>query len=92
MPSEPNWSKQIPSSYFCTWFYVWAIINGLAGGAGVLTSLYLLLKGKTTFYVYLYILFLALISFTNSWSFFIICNRGLTNEGFQHLNSGPLMH
>lgn len=84
MPSEPNWSKQIDNSSVCTWFYALAILNGIAGAAGVLWSLYLLTKGKTTFGSYVFVLLYALFGFTNAWFFFLVCSRGLRHEGFEN--------
>lgn len=84
MPSEPDWSKQIANSSVCTWFYALAILNGIFGAAGVLGSLYLLAKGKSSVGTYLLVLFSALFGFINSWFLFLVCSRGLNSEGFEN--------
>lgn len=77
MPSEPNWSKNISNSNVCTWFYALSILNLLFGLAGVLSSIYLVSLGRESLsYVFL-ISFAAMVGFTNSWFFFLMCNRGL---------------
>jgi len=77
MPSEPTWSKKISSATVCTWFYAVAIINLLFGTAGIVSTLYLLSKGKvSSTYTFGYMLG-ASVAFMNAWFFFLVCNRGL---------------
>uniref|UniRef100_A0A6C0AMN6 Uncharacterized protein n=1 Tax=viral metagenome TaxID=1070528 RepID=A0A6C0AMN6_9ZZZZ len=77
MPSEPTWSKQIPSSTVCTWFYALALINLFFGAAGVLGSLYLMSNGKGSMSSLAVTVLAASVGFMNSWFFFLVCNRGL---------------
>jgi len=84
MPSEPAWSKQISSASVCTWFYALALVNLLFGVAGVLGSVYLLSKGKSSISNVLITVLAASIGFMNSWFFFLVCNRGLHVDGFKN--------
>ena len=77
MPSEPNWSKSISSSTVCTWFYAIAIVNLIFGIAGIVSSLYLMSKGKGSFGNLMVLCLVASVGFMNSWFFFLVCNRGL---------------
>ena len=77
MPSEPNWSKNISNKSVCTWFYALSILNLLFGLAGVLSAMYLVSLGKESLSSAFMVAFAASIGFTNSWFFFLICNRGL---------------
>ena len=77
MPSEPAWSKNISSSSVCTWFYALALINLFFGTAGVLGSIFLMSKGKHSMVDLVITLLAATVGFTNSWAFFVLCNRGI---------------
>ena len=77
MPSEPNWSKNISNTTVCTWFYALAMINLVFGLAGVLSALYLVSLSKGTMSSAFLVAFAAAVGFTNSWFFFLTCNRGL---------------
>ena len=76
---EPDWSKQISSSTVCTWFYALALVNLFFGGAGVLSSLYLMSNGKGSLLGLTVTVLAVLVGFTNSWFFFLMCNRGINN-------------
>ena len=82
MPQEPDWSKQINNSSICYWFYVLAIINGVFAVAGILAALYLVSLGKRSMSTIFTMLIAGGIGFTNAWFLFLVCNRGLKNEGF----------
>jgi hypothetical protein len=86
MPSEPNWSKQISSASVCTWFYALAMVNLFFGVAGVLMSLYVLSKGKSSLGGFAITVLAASLGFMNSWFFFLMCNRGLHVDGFKNPN------
>ena len=88
MPSEPAWSKQIPSSSVCTWFYALALINLFFGVAGVLMGLYAMSKGKGSMYGLVITLVAVSLGFMNSWAFFVMCNRALHSEGFKQNKNG----
>jgi len=96
MPSEPTWSKQISSATVCTWFYALALVNLFFGTAGVLGGIYLMSKGKSSTSNLVITILAASIGFMNSWFFFLICNRGLHQDGFVNLstlfkkNTGPV--
>ncbi len=79
MPSEPTWSKQISSATVCTWFYALALLNLGFGVAGIIRALYLLFVSKSYLLVSVIIMMSAMIGITNSWFFFIICDRGINN-------------
>jgi hypothetical protein len=85
MPSEPDWSKQISSSTVCTWFYAFALLNLFFGAAGVLSGLYYLSKGRTSVTGFTVTVIAALVGFTNSWFFFLMCNRSINEESFTGL-------
>jgi len=81
MPSEPTWSKQIPSSTVCTWFYALAILNAIMGAAGVLAASYLVINGaKGSMTTLLTVIFYTFFVFTNSWFLFLLCNRGINGQ------------
>jgi hypothetical protein len=80
MPSEPSWSKEmISSSTVCTWFYALALLNLALGVAGIIRALYLFLVNKSYVLVSVIIMLSAMIGITNSWFFFLICDRGINN-------------
>jgi len=83
MPSEPAWSKQIPNSSVCTWFYALALINLFFGVAGVLEGLYAMSKGKRTIGGLSLTFIFVTVGFINAWAFFVMCNRALHSEGFK---------
>lgn len=83
MPSEPEWSKQIPSSAVYTLFYALAELNLIFGVAGIIIGLYLLSKGKITMMNLFNVLTIASVGLIISWSLFIICNRTLNLEDFR---------
>ena len=77
MPSEPSWSKKISSANVCTWFYILAMINLLFGTAGIVSGLYLMSLGKYNMMQLFTVVIAATIGFTNTWGFFLVCNRGI---------------
>ena len=77
MPSEPSWSQKISSNSVCTWFYILAIINLIFGTAGIVSALYLMSLGKYNMMQLLAVVLGASIGFTNTWSLFLVCNRGI---------------
>ena len=82
MPSEPEWSASISSASVCTWFYVFAILNGVFAVAGVIGAIILLTRGTKSAVSLLPLVLGSLVGFTNAWFLFIVCNRGINKEGF----------
>ena len=80
MPSEPNWSKDVSNSTVCTWFYILALMNGLAAVAGILVFVFMSKKMSAGLSVPM--LLGAVGAFVNAWFLFLVCNRGL-HEGFK---------
>ena len=78
MPSEPDWSKEISNSSVCSWFYALAILNAIFAVAGVVRALFLSKSNGLT----LPLLITGSVGFINAWALFLVCNRGLQNEGF----------
>jgi hypothetical protein len=86
MISEPAWSKEIPNSTVCTWFYALAMLNLFLGIAGVIGSIYLTSIGKSSFGLIIFMGFVAFIGFINMWFLFLMCNRALHAEGWKNHN------
>ena len=84
MISEPAWSKEIPNSTVCTWFYALAMLNLFVGIAGVIGSIYLTSIGKLPFGLIVFMGFVAFIAFINMWFLFLMCNRALHAEGWKN--------
>ncbi len=82
MISEPEWSKEIPSSIICTWFYAFALLNLFLGIAGVIGSIYLTSIGKLPFGLIIFMGFVTFIAFINMWFLFLMCKRGIDEEGW----------
>lgn len=82
MPQEPDWSKSIENSTVCFWFYILAVVNGVFAVVAILATLYLIRLGKSNVGSLLTMLLAGGIGFTNTWFLFLVCNRGLKNEGF----------
>jgi hypothetical protein len=82
MISEPEWSKEIPSSIICTWFYAFALLNLFLGIAGVIGSIYLTTIGKYSFGSLIFTTFVTFIGIVNTWFFFLMCKRGIDEEGW----------
>jgi hypothetical protein len=84
MISEPAWSKEIPNSTVCTWFYALAMLNLFVGIAGVIGSIYLTSIGKSPFGLIIFMGFVTFIAFINMWFLFLMCNRALHEEGWKN--------
>lgn len=77
MPSEPSWSKKISGNTVCTWFYALAMLNLFIGLAGILFVISTMFGGKGNMWNLLTICLSTTVVFTNAWSLFLVCNRGL---------------
>jgi hypothetical protein len=79
--SEPKWTKSIPSSAVCNWFYAFFVINAFVLGLLILTAIYTLvtptipraIKALDIFKIILNMM----ISGTSTLFFYIICDRSL---------------
>lgn len=83
MPSEPEWLASISSGTVCTWFYILAIFNSIFAVAGVLGAIMLLSNGKLTMVGSIPLMFGIIVGFINAWALFVVCKRGINNEGFR---------
>ena len=82
MPSEPAWSKNISGNTVCSWFYFLAVLNLLFGVAGLARVCFSMMGGKGSLVELSFLMLFIGLGFMNSWFLFLVCNRGLHNEGF----------
>jgi hypothetical protein len=79
---EPAWTKQIPNTLLCDWFYAFFLINLGLLALIVVAMLYLLLssakvpKGILGFRLFLLLIQLV-IAGTGTLFFYLICDRSL---------------
>jgi hypothetical protein len=79
--SEPTWTKAIPNSTVCDWFYMFFIVNAFVLALLVLAALYTLVtpsipRAVKAFDIFKIILNM-LISGTSTLFFYLICDRSL---------------
>jgi len=84
MPSEPEWLEYIPSSTVCTWFYFLAIVNSVFSVAGVIGLIIIVSKGNKSLLSIVPLLVAILVGLINAWMMFVVCKRGINNEGFKN--------
>lgn len=77
MPAEPDWSKNaFNANTLCTWFYAFAIINGVGAGIGILFALFYLFGFKNpNAFVFMGIIIPSIIYFFHFWFAYAICQR-----------------
>lgn len=84
MPAEPAWSRGISNSTLCTWFYAFAVINGIGAGLGVVFALlYLFGVKNASMLLFVPLILPSVIAFFHFWFAFSICSRALKPEGYE---------
>lgn len=78
MPAEPEWSRKITSDTLCTWFYAFAIINGIGAGLGILAVLALAFGMKNLNLPLLAAMIIpSVVYFFHFWFAYSVCQRAL---------------
>jgi hypothetical protein len=78
---EPTWTKQIPSSTICNWYYLLFVINVVVFALLIISIVILAVsrgtKGGAFIVQFLTNLVLAVFAGTNSLFYYLMCDRAL---------------
>ncbi len=81
---EPGWTKKIPSTLICDWFYFFFLVNAFVMAALVVSVLYLFVSNSFPKALKPYALFLVflklLLAGTSTLFYYLICDRALIAE------------